>query len=176
MKNFTLFAAIVFSATSAIAQEADRPINDDPLKGVVPTTQDFITQASASNILEIETSKLALQHGNDEVKTFAKQMLTDHEKASAEMKALTDSGKVSGTPAAVLTPEDEALVDELAKLQAEDFSAEYIDVQVDAHEEAVDLFMRYAKDGENEDMKAFAAKTLPTLEQHYKMIEAMDSK
>lgn len=175
MKNFVFTAALVFAATPVLAQEADRPINNDPLTGVIPTTQDFITQASASNVFEIESSKLALSQGDEATKKFAQQMIADHEKASADMKVLTDNGKVPGTPATVLTPEDRAIVDDLGQLQGADFSTEYIDAQVEAHAQAVDLFMRYAQGGENADMKAFAVKTLPTLEHHYKMVQEMDA-
>jgi putative membrane protein len=65
-------------------------------------------------------------------------------------------------------------VDELGKLNGAEFNEEYIDDQVEAHEDAVDLFKRYATEGENADLKAWAAKTLPALEHHYKMAQDLD--
>ena len=44
-------------------------------------------------------------------------------------------------------------------------------MQVDAHKDAVNLFERYAKGGDNADLKAWAAKTLPALQAHLKMAE-----
>jgi putative membrane protein len=35
----------------------------------------------------------------------------------------------------------------------------------------VNLYKRYADGGDNADLKAFAQKTLPTLEQHQKMAQ-----
>ena len=58
--------------------------------------------------------KLALQKGDDSVKKFAQQMITDHEKTSAELKALIDSGKVKGAPVAALTEDDKKRVDDSA--------------------------------------------------------------
>ena len=120
--------------------------------------------------------KLALQKGDDPVKKFAQQMITDHEKTSAELKALIDSGKVKGAPVAALTEDDKKRVDDLGKLEAADFIKEYVDEQVDAHEDAVDLFKRYSEEGENADLKAWAAKTLPALQHHYMMAQDLDKK
>ncbi|WP_436255801.1 DUF4142 domain-containing protein [Neorhizobium sp. LjRoot104] len=40
------------------------------------------------------------------------------------------------------------------KLNAAEFKEEYFDDQVDAHEDAVDLFKRSAEGGDNPDLKA----------------------
>ena len=44
-------------------------------------------------------------------------------------------------------------------------------MQVSAHKDAVALFARYAKGGDNADLNAFAAKTLPLLREHLKMAQ-----
>jgi hypothetical protein len=44
-------------------------------------------------------------------------------------------------------------------------------MQVDAHKDAVDLFERYAKSGDNKDLRSFAAKHLPHLREHLKMAQ-----
>lgn len=101
-------------------------------------------------------------------------MVTDHEKTTAELKALLTSGKVQGTPVTALTEDQKEEVDELAKLDGAGFNEEYIDDQVEAHQDAVDLFKRYAEEGENANLKACAGKTLPALEHHYKMAQDLD--
>jgi putative membrane protein len=174
MKKIALTAALLMSATAAFAQSATEATGVNSALGVAPKTEDFILKASASDMFEIESSKLALQKGDDAVKKFAQQMITDHEKTSAELKTLLSGGKVQGTPATALTDDMKEEVDELAKLQGAEFNEEYIDDQVDAHEDAVDLFKRYAEEGENAELKAFAAKHLPALEHHYKMAQDMD--
>jgi putative membrane protein len=40
---------------------------------------------------------------------------------------------------------------------------------VEDHEKTVKLFRRQAEKGDNAELKQFAAKTLPTLEEHLKM-------
>jgi putative membrane protein len=176
MKTTILTTALVITATAASAQSATEATGVNSALGVAPKTEDFVLEASASDMFEIESSKLALQRGDDAVKTFAQQMITDHEKTSAELKALIDSGKVKGTPAPALTEDDKKRVDDLGKLEAADFSKEYVDDQVDAHEDAVDLFKRYSDEGENPDLRAWAAKTLPALQHHYMMAQELDKK
>jgi putative membrane protein len=174
MKHILLTASLVLSAGGAFAQSATESTGVNSALGVAPKTEDFIMEASASDVFEIESSKLALQKGNDATKAFAQQMVTDHEKTTAELKALIVSGKVQGNPVATLTEDYKEEVDELAKLEGDEFSDEYVDDQVEAHEDAVDLFKRYAEGGENADLKAWAAKTLPALEHHYKMAQDLD--
>ena len=47
-------------------------------------------------------------------------------------------------------------------------------MQVSAHKDAVSLFERYSKDGDNPDLKAFASKTLPALKEHLQMAQNLD--
>jgi putative membrane protein len=83
-------------------------------------------------MFEIESSKLAVQKGDEPTKAFAQQMITDYEKTSAELKALLASGKVKGTPVKALTKDRKEEVDGLAKLSGADFKEEYFDDQVDS--------------------------------------------
>lgn len=174
MKKILLTTAFVVSATGALAQSATESTGVNSALGVAPETADFILEASASDVYEIESSKLALQKGDDATKAFAQQMIADHEKTTAELKALLTAGKAQGSPVTALTEDHKEAVDELAKLDGAEFNEEYIDDQVEAHEDAVDLFKRYAEEGENADLKAWAAKTLPALEHHYKMAQDLD--
>jgi putative membrane protein len=45
---------------------------------------------------------------------------------------------------------------------------------VSAHKDAVSLFERYAKGGENSKLKGWAGKTLPALQHHLEMAQALD--
>jgi putative membrane protein len=137
--------------------------------GVAPKTEDFVTEAASSDMFEIESSKLALERSDDKTKAFAQQMLTDHQKTSDEMKAMVTSGKVKGTIPTALSSAHQGMLDDLKKLQGDDFTKEYHSDQEDVHEDAVDLFKRYGDQGVNPDLKAWAAKTRPALEHHVQM-------
>ncbi len=163
MKLTTLTAALLMTAPAAFAQSA-------------PSTEEFVMKASASDMFEIESSKLALKHGDKSVKTFAQQMIKDHEKTSSEMKSMISSGKLQAKPATALPEKLKTEVDDLAKLDGKKFDKAYISEQVEAHEAAVSLFKSYAGSGENAELKAWAAKTLPALEHHYMMAKDLDKK
>jgi putative membrane protein len=59
----------------------------------------------------------------------------------------------------------------LKKSEGKDFSSSFNAMQVDAHKDAVSLFERYAKAGDNADLKEWAGKTLPALKHHLEMAQ-----
>lgn len=131
------------------------------------STKDFVEKAAISGIFEVESSKLALQKSqNAEVKTFAQTMVDDHMKANNELKAAIDASKAGVAVPTALDDKHAKLLKDLNKKSGKDFDKAYAEAQEDAHDDAVDLFEDYAKDGKNAELKAFAGKTLPTLEQH----------
>ncbi|WP_420963122.1 DUF4142 domain-containing protein [Brucella sp. IR073] len=164
-------ASIIFVAagSAAFAQSAAEKTGVNSVLGVAPKTQDFVTEAASSDLFEIESSKLALERADATTKAFAQQMLTDHQKTSDELKNLVTSGKVKATLPTAMSSAHQDMLNELKELQGEDFTKQYRSDQEDVHEDAVDLFKRYGEEGENPDLKAWAAKTLPALEHHLKM-------
>ena len=165
--------AITLTAPAALAQSVGEKTGVNSALGIAPKTEDFIKEAAMSDMLEIEAAKVAQQKGNAEEKKFAEQMITDHTKTSTELKAMV-SGELT---AAIPTALDDSSQKKLAKLKdakPEDFAGEYDPMQVSAHKDAVSLFERYAKGGENSKLKDWAGKTLPALQHHLEMAQAMD--
>ena len=134
------------------------------------TSNDFVDNAAAGGIAEIETSKLALEKSaSADVKTFAEKMISDHTKANEELKALAKKHDIE-------VPDDTTLVkkakEKILDLRDESFDAAYANNQVKAHEETIALFKKEAetvtddKKAGNTELKAFAQKMLPDLEHH----------
>jgi putative membrane protein len=176
MNKFGLAAAIliVASSTSAMAQSAAEKTGVNSLMGVAPKTEDFVTEAASSDMFEIESSKLALERSDAATKTFAQQMITDHTKTSTELKDLVQGGKVKAQVPTAMAASYQSRLDKLKGLQGDDFTKQYHEDQEDVHEDAVDLFKRYGDEGENADLKTWAAKTRPALEHHLKMATDMN--
>jgi putative membrane protein len=103
-------------------------------------------------------------------------MVTDHTKTSTELKALVSSGKVKAEIPAALDSAHQSKLDKLKGLSGKDFSSSFESYQVDAHKDAVNLFERYAKGGDNADLKDWAGKTLPTLKHHLEMAQNLNKK
>ncbi|MRG57419.1 DUF4142 domain-containing protein [Phyllobacterium sp. SYP-B3895] len=174
MNKLVMTVALLMISTSTFAQTAAEKTGVNSLIGVAPTTEDFVTEAATSDMFEIESSKLAAERADDPTKVFAKQMIADHQKTSAELKQLVDSGKVKASIPTAITSAQKSTLDKLNGLQGEDFTKQYHSDQVSAHKDAVDLFKRYGEGGDNPDLKAWAATTEPALEHHLMMAQDLD--
>ena len=167
----TLLVAGVATTTAAQTPSVPERAGVNSTLGIAPSTQDFVTQAAISDMAEIESSKLAATKTDGKTKAFAEKMIKDHAETSLELKGLVTGGKVKATLPTEMDAAHKSKVDKLKGLSGASFAKEYDDMQVAAHKDAVSLFERYAKSGENAELKAFAAKTLPHLQMHLKMAE-----
>jgi putative membrane protein len=139
-----------------------------------PSAQDFVNKVAISDMFEIQSSQLALSKQPDsDTKPFAQRMVTDHQKTSKELKSLVDGGKVKATLPSALDSEHQKMLDDLKARSGKDLDQSYDQIQVKAHQDAVALFEDYAKDGDNADLKKWAAATLPHLKQHLKMAQKL---
>jgi putative membrane protein len=136
-------------------------------------TADFISKASTSNMFEIESSKLATSKSqNEDIKKFAQDMINDHGNVGSELEsAVKTSGQDSILIKKSLDSKHQKKLDKLKSSSGKDFDKEYVDDQNDAHKDGVKLFKDYSEKGEDATLKDFAAKTLPTLEQHQQRIK-----
>lgn len=174
MKTLPATFALLLISSAAFAQSTAETTGVNSALNIPPKTEDFVKEVSMSDIFEIESSKLALQKGNAVTKAFAQQMIDAHEKTTSELNGLIDGGKVMAPAATGMSDAQKKSFDELKDLSGKEFDDAYQDDQEDAHKDAVDVFKRYASEGDNADLKAWAAKTLPALEHHLKMAEDLD--
>jgi putative membrane protein len=173
---FSVASTILLIQSSVFAQSVGEKTGINSALDISPTTADFVKEAANSDMLEIAAAKIAEQKGNAEEKKFAAQMITDHTKTSSDLKGLVSSGEVKAEIPAKLDSSSEGKLGKLRDAKADDFSAEYDPMQVSAHKDAVSLFERYSKSGDNAKLKDWAGKTLPALQHHLEMAQAMDKK
>lgn len=128
----------------------------------------FAATAAQGGMTEVELGRLALQHAADSsVREFGQRMVTDHTAANAELKS-TAARKNIQLPTEV-SSDQKSMIDKLSKLSGAEFDKEYMSDMVKDHEEDVKDFQTQGSDGNDSDIKAFAAKTLPTLQGHLEM-------
>ncbi len=141
------------------------------------STQDFVTKASIANQFEIDSSKLALNKSqNSDVKSFAERMVDDHTKTGDKLKEVLKSSDSNAKPADKLDDKHQKLLDKLESTSGEAFDRQYIDIQTDAHKEAVSLFTDYSRHGKDKPLKDFVSETLPTLKDHLKHVQNLKAK
>lgn len=175
MNRLLLAAVFALLAASADAQSLGEKSGVNSVLGVSPSTQDFVTKAATGDLFEIEASKLAEERADAASKTFAAKMIKDHTETSAELKALVSSGKVPATLPTALDSSHQKKLDKLKGLTGVQFDRQYDDMQRAAHKDAVSMFQRYARRGDNPDLKTFASKYLPHLQEHRRMAQDLRS-
>ncbi|MCH4876187.1 DUF4142 domain-containing protein [Pseudomonas sp. TMW22090] len=134
------------------------------------TSNDFVDNAAAGGIAEIETSRLALEKSSSaDVKAFANMMITDHSKANDELAALARKNDIEVPDTTTLVKQAK---EKILEVRDESFDAAYANNQVKAHEETIELFKKEANTVTDDkvkgatELKAFAQKMLPALEKH----------
>jgi putative membrane protein len=119
---------------------------------------------------EVELGKLAADKASsDEVKKFGQRMVDDHGKANDELKKLAENKNIT-LPTAP-DAKHKATIDRLSKLSGEAFDRAYMQEMLKDHRKDVSEFRTESKSGKDADVKAWAAKTLPTLEEHLKLAQ-----
>jgi putative membrane protein len=171
MKRSIIALGCVLLAAPALAQSVGEKTGVNSTLGIAPTTADFVKEAAISDMFEIDSSKLAQDKGNAPEKSFASQMITDHTKTTTELKGLVSSGKVKADLPSALDSSHQSKLDKLRGESGKDFSSDYDSDQLSGHKDAVSLFERYAKGGDNADLKDWAGKTVPTLRHHLEMAQ-----
>jgi len=133
----------------------------------------FIKDAYADGLTQVELSKLAVQKANsDAVKQYAQKMIDDHSKANDDLKAAAAKQNITFPDS--LDSKRQSKVDKLAKLSGADFDRVYIKTELKDHQQDVRDFQQEAKSGTDPDVKSFASKTLPTLEDHLNTAKELD--
>jgi putative membrane protein len=137
-------------------------------------TAAFVSNASQSDMYEIQAAQIAEKRSkNPEIKAFARMMIKDH---TASTKAMTPLVAAAGkAPADKLDDRRQGFIDNLNKASDADFDKTYVDQQVAAHKEALDLMNGYAKDGSDAGLKGGAAKIAPTVQMHLDKITAIQA-
>jgi putative membrane protein len=132
----------------------------------------FILAASMGGTAEVEFGKLAAERGrSDPVKKFAARTVDDHSKANDELASLASKHEIALPK--TLDVKHKKIREKLEGADGPAFDLAYIDSQVTDHQQAVQLFRYEIGSGQNEQLKGFAAKTLPTLMHHLKMVQEL---
>ena len=122
----------------------------------------FVSRAISGGEQEVENGKMAMKRGQSaEVKKVASRMVQDHTKANGELVALA---KKKGLD--VITGTTRA-----QNLGAKGFDKTYLGMLEQDHKAVIAEFEKEAKNGDDADLKAWAAKTLPTLRGHLAMVQ-----
>jgi putative membrane protein len=167
-----LTKSILLTAISTIALSGLAAYGQNAAAAPQLSAADFVTQATLAGKTEVLAARVALRNSQSaDVQKFANRMIADHTKANVKLASIAQSKQLA-VPGHLDT-KHRAVVDSLRSQTGAAFDAAYAQQMVSDHEEAVALFTSEAAATTDTDLSAFAQKTLPTLEHHKKMADAL---
>ena len=95
------------------------------------------------------------------------------QKTASELKAVVEGSIVKLTLPPTMDSEHQRMLNDLQAKDGKDFDRTYDQIQLKAHQDAVALFESYSKNGDNPELKSWAAATLPHLKEHLSMAEKL---
>jgi putative membrane protein len=184
MKNL-IAAAMMFLSVGAIAQEPGQPSDELRPPASLPSEESltgptdlkrkataadtkFVNEAAQTGMAEVEMGRAAKNLGkSDGVKDFGQKLIDDHQKANRQLEII--AGRLGIPVPTQLDAEHKKHVQMLNSSKDADFDSVFARHMVEGHEKAVQLFTREAKTADARDLRDFAQKTLPTLQEHLKI-------
>jgi putative membrane protein len=175
----TLMCVAMLAATTATAQNSNSSASGSGNRNtasVSSSDRKFAMTAAAGGLAEVEMARLALTKASSEaVKQYAQKMLDDHTAANTELMGIA-SAKGITLPTAP-DAKHRAMMAKLEKLSGEAFDREYVMMAGHKdHAKMEKLFRDQSTRGRDADLKAFAAKTLPVVQQHLQMARDLHDK
>lgn len=138
-----------------------------------PLDADFARMAAMGGMAEIRWAEVAQQRSTSkDVKKYASKMIKDHTKANKNLQKI--AAKKSMTLPTTMSDEQMQILTQLQAASGAEFDRMYIEMSgVQAHQMMESLFQNQATNGTDADLKAFASKTLPTVQMHLQMAKEM---
>jgi putative membrane protein len=170
----TLLAGVIALAIGGVAHA--QMIGPSPA-GSPRATADFIKQASQSDDFERQEGRLAGQKAHDPaVRTFARKMVKDHTMTTNGMKLALRKAGIAPPPPPPLTADQSHLLHQLAATRGAQFDRVYIDQQITAHQNALQLMNGFAQAGTPAPLQEAAKKTAPMVQHHLDMAQQIQAR
>jgi putative membrane protein len=157
MAAFAALALVVVQGYTAAAQ-----------MGLPASDGQFMVEAARGGVAEVEIGRLAAQRAaSDAVRQFGQRMATDHSAVNQELMQLAQRKGVM-LPRE-MDPSHRAAMDRLSTLTGPAFDQAYMTDMMRDHQHDLAAFTREAREGQDAEVRAWAAKTLPTIQEHQRL-------
>ena len=122
--------------------------------------------AAAGNLFEIVTGQLAQERASsDAVRALGAEFVADHTALLQQGRAV--AAQLGIVVPEALTPEQQRIVERLQRLHGKRFDRAWLEAQIVAHQQALELHLRAAIRGEVPEIRTLAQGALPTITHHY---------
>jgi len=165
-RNAQRLAVLVAAGTLGVVSLATAQDSANRMTG----DNTFATKAWQGNMAEVKLGQLAQQNAESQaVKDFGSRMVADHTKINDDLKTVATRDGI--TLPTELDARDQATYNRLSKLNGAAFDRAYLTDMIAAHKADIAAFRHETENGTNPDLKEFAAKAMPTLQEHLQLAE-----
>jgi putative membrane protein len=139
--------------------------DDDDKKNLSQRDRNFTMSAAYANLAEIDAGQLASSKSTEQnVKDFGAHMADEHTTAWNDLKALSRNKNVNLPDQPDSAHQQKK--NQLMSLEGYTFDTAYVNSQVKDHLMAISLFQQAQTNSDDKDVKAYAVKYLPHLQEH----------
>ena len=149
------------------------PGHGGPMDPTPTMAAPYVTKAGASDLYEIQSSRIALQKSrNSQVRALATMLISHHQMTTRDVTAAARRDGLRPM-APRLEPHQAAMIADLRRASAMGFNRAFLDQQRTAHEQALNLHSNYAQTGDRRALRMAASKAVPIIERHIARIDAI---
>lgn len=151
---------------AAPAAQGGTGTRNTPARKLDHRDRKFVESAAQGGMFEVQVGQLAVSKASDpNVKSFAQMLVEQHTQANNELTQLANAKGVEMPAAPKHSQRRE--IEKLGKRSGADFDQHFVrEVGIKAHEKDIKSFQKAAKDLKDPDLRGFAQKTLPMLQNH----------
>lgn len=132
----------------------------------------FLDMAADTNMSEAYLGKMAENKASETgVKDFGQKLVRDHTSAYESLTVLANK-LGAAIPKGINVRQDKA-AEELMRAKGRTFDQRFLMDEVRDHRQALVEFKREARHGRDADIRDYASKMIPTLEEHLHMAESL---
>jgi putative membrane protein len=122
----------------------------------------FLVDAKSYSLLLLEMSELAAETGySSNVQAFATKLQKDHERLNQQLKEIAGNQNIK-LPRE-MSETHQAILQDLQNADRKEFDRRFVRSAERLYEDSIDLFKNIATAGANDNIRAFAAKSLGVL-------------
>ncbi len=176
----TVILAVSALALTACGQQAQTASDDAASEIAAPqvaamSDADFVAAAANANHYEIALSQLAADRAErEDVKALAAMLLENHNSTAQQFVEAVAAADMAAPSPALDTGQSDR-INNLRNNSGESFDDAFLDTQVEVHEDAVQIFERYATTAPTGPLRTFAEDNLPTLRAHLERVQSLEN-
>lgn len=176
MRKFAILlggAVILAACSTTPAEPPPPPAAVDPNNPLF--APGYLAMAGSGDQFEIQSGQLAMQMSqNQAVRNFANMLIADHSRSTQMLVSAAQAAAIAPPPPAIL-PHHQAMLDQLrAAGSGPNFDMAFQQVQIQAHQEALQLHQNYAASGDVPALRATAGQIVPVVQMHLQHLQSLN--